>query len=110
MLRLIISLPFLLILVLFALSNREDVTLFLWPTDFSLQTPMSVAILAAAALTFIVGALFTWFTGIGHRRRARRAEQAIRLLEDQVSALKAKLIVTPGTAAPGTGLSRLPER
>jgi uncharacterized integral membrane protein len=103
MLRILIGLPVLLVLILFALSNQAEVTLALWPTDLSVQTPMAIAILAAAA--FIIGALFTWFAGIGHRRRARRAESTIRLLEEQVAALKAR----PMTPA-GTGLARLPER
>jgi uncharacterized integral membrane protein len=105
MLRILIGLPVLLVLILFALSNQAEVTLALWPTDLSVQTPMAIAILAAAAGAFIIGALFTWFAGIGHRRRARRAESTIRLLEEQVAALKAR----PMTPA-GTGLARLPER
>ena len=105
-LRVLIGFPLLLLLLLFALSNRQAVELALWPTDFTLQTPLAIAILVAAAASFLIGALFTWFGGIAQRRRARRAEDAVRLLEGQVAALKARLPVTTA----GTSLSRLPER
>ncbi len=102
----VIGIPLLIVLLLFALSNQQDVQLALWPTDFTWQAPVAVAVLAAAGVAFIVGALFTWFGGIGQRRRARRAEDTVRLLEGQIAALKA---LKPMTSS-GTSLSRLPER
>jgi uncharacterized integral membrane protein len=104
----VIGLPLLVILLLFALSNKNDVILQLWPTDFTVQTPLAIAILAAAAFAFLVGALFTWFGGMGHRRRARRAEDTVRLLEGQVAALKARLPVTATSGS--TSLSRVADR
>ncbi len=104
--RLIVGIPLLIVLLLFALSNQQDVRLALWPTDFTLQAPIAIAILAAAAAAFIIGALFTWLGGMGQRRRARRAEDTVRLLEGQIAALKSRL---PTTTA-GTSLSRLPDR
>ena len=52
MLRALIALPFLLVLVLFAFSNRQPVTLGIWPTDFAVTVPLSIAILAAMASGF----------------------------------------------------------
>lgn len=89
--RLILALPFAFILVLFALSNRQTVALGIWPTDYAWQVPLSLAMLAAAALAFLVGALFTWMASLRQRRRARRAEEQVRLLEAQVAELKARL-------------------
>ena len=40
--RLLIGLPLLLLLVLFALSNTAPVRLGLWPTDYALQLPLSL--------------------------------------------------------------------
>jgi lipopolysaccharide assembly protein A len=93
--RLLIGIPLLLLLVLFALSNRTAVTLGLWPTDFSLELPLSLAILAGMAAAFLVGGLLVWFSALGQRNRARRAEQAVRLLEAQVQELKARLPPLP---------------
>jgi putative membrane protein len=91
LLRLLIAAPFLLLLVLFALSNTAAVRLTLWPTDLSLEWPLSAAILAAAALAFLLGGLLVWINELGQRRRARRAEHTVRLLEDQVRELRSRV-------------------
>jgi lipopolysaccharide assembly protein A len=91
MLRLIIALPLLLIMVLFALSNRMPVRLGIWPTDYALELPLSLAILAGMAIAFFAGALLVWFSALAQRRRARHSEQVARLLEAQVQELKARL-------------------
>jgi uncharacterized integral membrane protein len=83
---LIISVP----LVLFALSNPEPVPLALWPTDYSIDVPLSIAILVALAVGFLLGGLLVWFSALAHRRRARRAERKVRLLEAHVDSLKAR--------------------
>jgi lipopolysaccharide assembly protein A len=88
---LIIATPLLLLLVLFALSNTAPARLTLWPTDYALVLPLSLAILSGMALAFICGALLVWTSSLGQRRRARRAEQAVRLLEAQVQALKERV-------------------
>jgi hypothetical protein len=49
--------------------------------------------LALTGLAFLVGGLLVWFGELGQRHRARRAEQAVRLLEAQVQDLKARLPV-----------------
>ncbi len=92
--RLLIAAPFLLLLVLFALSNTAPVRLTLWPTDFALEMPLSLAILAAMAIAFLLGGAVVWVNELGQRRRARRAEEAVRLLEAQVQDLKARLPMT----------------
>ena len=83
---LIISVP----LVLFALSNQEIVPLALWPTDYSIDVPLSIAILVALAVGFLLGGCLVWFSALTHRRRARRAERKVRLLEAHVDSLKAR--------------------
>jgi lipopolysaccharide assembly protein A len=93
--RLLIGIPLLLVMVLFALSNRAPVTLVLWPTDFSLELPLSLAILSAMAIAFLVGGVLVWFSVLAQRRRARRAEQEVRLLEAEVQSLKARLPSLP---------------
>ena len=90
-LRLLIIVPLLVLLVLFTLSNRAPMHLGLWPTDFTADPPASVVILAAMAVAFLAGALLVWVNEFGRRRRARQADQSVKLLEDQVKALKAQL-------------------
>lgn len=95
MIRLIIAIPFLLLLVLFALSNPQPTAFGLWGTDYSVTLPLSLAVLGAMAVAFIGGALLLWMSVLAARRRARRAEYAARLLEAQVAELKAKLAPVP---------------
>ena len=85
MIRLIPALVFVLLLVLFALSNRQDVALGFWPTDYVAEVPLSVAILVGMALAFLVGASIVWVQTVGLRRRARRAEALVSRLQAQIA-------------------------
>jgi len=93
MLRLLIIAPLLLVLVLFALSNTAPVRLGLWPTGFSREVPLSIAILGGMAVAFLTGGLLVWISELSQRRRARRAERVVRLLEAQVQELKSHVPV-----------------
>ena len=88
--RILIAIPLLIILVAFALSNQQVVRVGLWPTDIVADMPLSVAVLAAAGVFFIVGAFMTWAGALAFRSRARRAEQTVRQLEAQLQALRAQ--------------------
>ncbi len=98
MLGLIFAAPFLLLLVVFALSNAAPVQLGLWPTDLELQTPLSIAVLGAGALFFVLGAIVVGIGSIGQRRRARRAESRVRALESELQSLRPRPAAAPGTA------------
>ena len=98
--RALIAIPLLVILVLFALSNTEPVRIGFWPTDLAMQLPLAVAVLAGMGLAFLVGALFTWVTALGQRRRAHRAEAQVRALGAQVETLKARLAQTAAPSLP----------
>lgn len=100
--RLLIFIPLLLLLALFAGSNQEPATLLLWPTDFSLTMPLSLAILCAAGIAFLCGGLMVWIGAFQQRRQLRRAEDAVRLLEEQVKSLQARLAIptAPNRALP----------
>jgi lipopolysaccharide assembly protein A len=89
--RLLILAPLLLLLVLFALSNTAPARVGLWPTAWSLQAPLSLIVLVGMALAFLVGGVLVWVSELAQRRRARRAEQAVRALEGQVQELKTRL-------------------
>jgi|ERR1700712_4106385 uncharacterized integral membrane protein len=94
---LLLAVPFLLFLLLFALSNREMVRVALWPTDWSVDVMLAVAVLGASAIAFLFGALTVWLSEFGRRRRLRKAEQQVLLLEDQNRALRARLGQPPLT-------------
>jgi uncharacterized integral membrane protein len=86
MLRLIAALPLIVVLVIFALSNRTPVAVgFL---GYSILAPLSVAILIGAAVFFLFGALIVWFGEMRQRQRARRAERRVRELEAELETLR----------------------
>ena len=87
----LIAIPVLIVLALFAVSNRQPVTVGFWPTDFSIMVPFAGAVLAVAAFTFLVGGFIVWVTDLRVRRRARRAEARVEVLEEEVRALRARL-------------------
>ncbi len=98
MLRLMVALPLVVVLVIFALSNRAPVSVgFL---GYTVLVPLSVAILLGAALFFLLGALIVWFGEMRQRRRARRAERRVRQLEEEVAMLKAGVRSRPTETIP----------
>jgi uncharacterized integral membrane protein len=86
MLRALILTPFLLLLVAFAISNPQQVSLALWPTDVTLEAPLSIATLIIAGVFFWLGALIVWFPSLATRRRARLAERRVAVLEADLAA------------------------
>ena len=94
--RFLIAVPVLLLLVLFALSNKQVVQLGLWPTDISVDAPLSVAVLVASGVFFVAGALMTWGGTLALRGRARRAEMAVTQLQAQLKQMKTR----PAPVAP----------
>ena len=100
--RALLAAPALLLLVLFALSNTKSMHLGLWPTDLVLEAPASVVILCAMGVAFLAGGALVWMNEISGRRRTRRAEDMVKLLEEQVRELKARLPVAPLLPPPGS--------
>ena len=91
MIRILFGAPILVLLILFALSNPQIVRMGIWPTDFAVDLPLSLAILGAMAVAFVLGALTLWFSVVAARGRARRAEREKRMLDAQVRELQARL-------------------
>jgi lipopolysaccharide assembly protein A len=57
--------------------------------------PLSIAMLIGAAIAWVLGAALVWVSELGQRRRARRAEMEVRLLGEQLRALKARMQPQP---------------
>jgi uncharacterized integral membrane protein len=97
---LILSVP----LIIFALSNTAMVRLGLWPTDYTLDVHLSVAILVAMAVAFLIGGFLMWLATLAQRSRARRAERTVRLLEAQIEQLRTRPTLSLASPAlPPTG-------
>lgn len=87
--RLILALPLLALLVVFALSNSQPARLGLWPFDWAVEAPLSLLMLAAMGFAFLAGGIVVWASDLAGRRREREARHTVRLLEAQIAELRA---------------------
>jgi uncharacterized integral membrane protein len=76
------------VLILFAVSNREMVSVGLWPLPDLLQLPLYLVLLGALFVGFIVGELVAWVGGWRWRREARRGRERIAMLEREIDAAR----------------------
>ncbi len=79
------------VLALFVASNRESVTLALWPLPFVVELPLYLATLAALLIGFVAGILAAWIAGRKRRREVRRRGSRIAALERELAATQARL-------------------
>jgi len=85
-LSLLITLPLTIILVVFAVSNRGDATVSLWPLPIALDLPVFVLVLAPLGLGLFGGLAWLWAPLTLARRRARKAEARVAALEAKAAA------------------------
>ncbi|HEY0832997.1 MAG TPA: LapA family protein [Azospirillum sp.] len=86
----IITLPIALAAVLFAISNREAVTLSLWPLPFTVEAPVYLATLIALLVGFVAGGIITWLGQGRNRRRARTQGDRAYHLERELKEAQAR--------------------
>ncbi len=84
----ILTLPLIVVAVVFAIANREPITLDLWPLEASPRLPLFVILLACVAFGLAVGGLATWLSAAPTRRRARQARRRVAELEREAAHLK----------------------
>jgi len=75
-----------LILVIFAIDNRQVITLSLWPLPFELSTGLYLVVLLALLLGFLLGELVAWMNGRRWRREARLKARRVEELERELTA------------------------
>ncbi|MDX1923452.1 MAG: lipopolysaccharide assembly protein LapA domain-containing protein [Alphaproteobacteria bacterium] len=80
----LISLPFLVVCVLFAVNNRQEVTIDCWPFDYDIKTPLFVVTLGGLLLGILLGSAWVWFGSL-------RTHLEKRKLTKEVDKLKTKL-------------------
>jgi len=92
----LILLPIVLIVAVFALSNRQSIDLSLWPLPWGAQAPLFVLLLATLLLGILIGGGLTWARGHHHRSAAREHRRANERLQRQLDALKQDKPRPPG--------------
>jgi hypothetical protein len=112
----IITLPLLVIAVIFSVSNRQPVVFDIWPFDLAITLPAFLPVLGALFVGFLAGGFIAWLSGGRARARARdalrdletaRMENA-RLKREQEkrrseAGMEARALAAPPSASPRTG-------
>lgn len=76
----IITIPITLVVVTFAVVNRDFVAVDLWPLQISLRLPLFVLVLGSALAGFLVGGLVMWWSAGKQRQKLRELrDEAARL-------------------------------
>jgi len=85
---------------LFALNNRGELTVDLWPLGPQTQMPVFVALVGALYIGFLFGALVAWLAGGATRKRAREMARKAATLDIELQELKARQAGAPEKSAP----------
>lgn len=78
------------IVVAFALANRDSVEMVWSPVHEPAVMPLFLPVLTGVAFGFLSGGFMVWLNGLAARREQRRQKKIIRELEKQVEETAAK--------------------
>jgi uncharacterized integral membrane protein len=70
-----------LVLIVFAVDNRQVIALSLWPLPLELDTWLYLVVLLTLLVGFLLGELVAWMNGHRWRREARRSAHRVEELE-----------------------------
>jgi uncharacterized integral membrane protein len=92
LIRWLIGLPLAAVAIIFAVSNRQMVTVELWPFPWTVDLPLYLLSLGTLAVGIVIGAVFAWTSG-SHKRAQTRSQKRhqdirIRTLERENEQLK----------------------
>ena len=82
-LKILIGLPVLVIILIFAHFNNDLATFNLLPFDLELTVPLSVAILFFILLGFLLGGIFSWMSYAPLRKELRQQRKENKKLSKQ---------------------------
>ena len=77
-----------LLVILFAVSNRELVMVELWPLPYQMSLGLYALILLTLLVGFMAGAVAMWLVGHKKRRELRRLRRQARDLEESLARLQ----------------------
>jgi hypothetical protein len=98
--------PLAIVIVMFAVANREIITISFDPFDtarpaFALKLPLFILIFALVGLGVFVGGVAAWLRQSKWRTRARSAEAEARKLREQIDTQRSRPAL-PAAAEPST--------
>lgn len=91
LLKMLIGLPLLIVIMVFAFMNNDLATFDLWPFAIKLDVSLSVAIVFLIFFGFIIGNLFSWMSYAPVRKALRQQrKQCKKLSKVQMKLVKEK--------------------
>ncbi|HWD58557.1 MAG TPA: LapA family protein [Stellaceae bacterium] len=94
------------LLILFAVSNRESVSVGLWPLPDAIELPLYLVVLVTLIVGFFAGELVAWIGGRRWRSEAKRSRNRIATLERELDAERARPVVAAEPAPPLAAIPR----
>ena len=98
----IVTLPIIAIVTVFAVMNRQDVALNLWPLPWDFAVPLFLLTLLLILFGFCFGVLVMWFSGAKLRRQLRIAKRDLDEAKTELHTLRRQ---PPQARATGTALA-----
>lgn len=87
----ILTLPLAIVAVVFAISNREGVSLNIWPLGMTVEAPLFILVLGSALAGLITGGFIAWLSAGTTRQRRRAAVQRAEAAERELAFLRQKI-------------------
>ena len=81
----ILTVPLAVILVVFAIDNRDTLVVSFWPFPWMAAMPAFLALFLALLIGFFAGAAAIWLSGAKARRRARELADTARAQGHQIA-------------------------
>ena len=81
--KILIGLPVLIVILIFAFFNNDLATFNLMPFDFEITVPLSVAILFFIIIGFLLGSFFSWMSYAPLRKDLRQQKKENKKLNKQ---------------------------
>jgi uncharacterized integral membrane protein len=91
---------FLMVILVFTLSNKQSASVSLWPFDMEVTAPLSLWMLGSLGAGLLFGSGFVWIGALPHRIRMRRLGRDIVSLSDRLLQAERELEQYRAKAAP----------
>ncbi len=85
----ILGLPVAVVAIAFAVANRGDIDLDLWPLPYTVHLSLYLAVLGALVAGLLLGLLLGWASS-GNRAAARAREAKARALDQELTELRSR--------------------
>ncbi len=82
--------PLAVVLAVFAVANRQEMRIDLWPLPWAVDVAVYLAVLLPLVAGAVIGGLAVWAAGHGARRAARTERKRAQSLDRQLAALQAR--------------------